>query len=278
MSYSEALQDVTVSTNAGFRAWGLAVRTAILAAGLTRTSDTGQIDFTSVAAPATSAYGGYDIFQFTDAEQATDPIYIKLEYGRGSTGERHALRMAVGTATNGAGTLTNSSGQKGGAATGSPSGKGNIFASFFEGCFVVTDDGVPSSNAAANKVVLGVERLRSPTTGAIVTNGIGILGQIGGTTDLDIRLSGSWTTGTANLGGSPTPWRGRTTVGVLRYPQYPGVFRGIVMLHGGFVQYALEHAIQLDIANGISARYRRLRTQSQYSTSSLALFPLVRVA
>lgn len=90
---------------ADFRQWGLALYNAIVAAGLAATSDTGQINFTSVAAPgAGSTFMGYTIHAFTDS--VGNPISIKLEYGSGATAPVPALRLTVGNGSNGSGTIT----------------------------------------------------------------------------------------------------------------------------------------------------------------------------
>jgi hypothetical protein len=97
------------STTAGFRAWGSALSAAIQACGCALTADTGQINWATVNVPAgANTAAGYEIYAFTDTLQATSPIYIKLEYGTGPLGAANypMLWVTVGTATNGAGTLT----------------------------------------------------------------------------------------------------------------------------------------------------------------------------
>jgi hypothetical protein len=98
------------TTDAEFRAWGLSVRTALVAIGLTRTADTGQIDWTTVAKPAAGTTSqGYEIWQMTDTAQTTCPIIIKIEYGSGSAAANPGLWFTVGTASNGSGTITGTS-------------------------------------------------------------------------------------------------------------------------------------------------------------------------
>jgi hypothetical protein len=96
------------ATDAAFRLWGKALSDNLAAAGLTKTSDTGQIDWTTVVTPPTATtYQGYEIWRFNDTAHATAPIFIKIEYGSGSTdGTRPSLRVSASTASNGAGTLT----------------------------------------------------------------------------------------------------------------------------------------------------------------------------
>jgi hypothetical protein len=95
------------STAAAFRAWGSAVNAALAALGLVQTGDTGQINWTSVAAPgASNTSQGYEIWKFNDALQATAPFFFKLEYGSGATAAAPGMWLTVSTATNGAGSLT----------------------------------------------------------------------------------------------------------------------------------------------------------------------------
>lgn len=99
-----ATQSVTIaqsnSTDATWRAWVTGIHNALAALGtLTQTSDTGQINL----ATATKAAGGYEIWRFTDALQATAPCFIRLSYSSTSV---CAIQFSYGTGTNGAGTLT----------------------------------------------------------------------------------------------------------------------------------------------------------------------------
>lgn len=98
-----------MTSAAAFRAWGLAISTALQAVGLVKTSDTGQIDWTTVAAPSSSGnIQGYEIYRFSDALQATAPVFLRVTYGSGANGQYPGVRFAVGAATDGAGNLTTS--------------------------------------------------------------------------------------------------------------------------------------------------------------------------
>lgn len=111
MTGSTASLTADSSSTASFRAWGLAVSNAITAAGYPKTSDTGQIDWATVTAPASTVTAqGYEIRQFNDSLQATRPIYFKVEYGSGASTSSPNLWITVGTATNGAGTLSSMAG------------------------------------------------------------------------------------------------------------------------------------------------------------------------
>ncbi len=95
------------ASDALFRAWGLGISTALAAVGLTKVLDTGTIDFTTVTAPAgVSTFKGFEIWRFSDALQATNPIFMKIEYGSaGGSAQYPALRISFGNSTDGAGTL-----------------------------------------------------------------------------------------------------------------------------------------------------------------------------
>lgn len=97
---------VDQSSDAGFRAWGLDLNTKLAAAGLVQTSDTGQIDWTTVNRAGTNSNAGYEIWRFNDSLQGTAPIFIKIEYGTGNSAAIPRIQISVGTGTNGAGTLT----------------------------------------------------------------------------------------------------------------------------------------------------------------------------
>lgn len=95
-------------TSATFRAWCLQLSNALTSIGLLKTTDTGQIDLTTVAVPgAINTVAGYEIRAFQDPTQATAPIYVKIEYGTGTSTTICGLWITVGGSTNGAGTLGN---------------------------------------------------------------------------------------------------------------------------------------------------------------------------
>lgn len=101
------------SSDAGFRAWAQELSNELVAAGLVRTADTGQINFSTVNRPATNTAGGYEILRFDDALQGSYPIYIKIEYGTGSATANPQCWITVGTGSNGSGTLTGQTSTRG---------------------------------------------------------------------------------------------------------------------------------------------------------------------
>lgn len=92
-----------------FRLWGKGLSDAIVAAGLVRTADTGQINWATVTMPGPNSYAGYEIFRFNDAIQATSPLFIKIEFGV-ATSSAAQIRTQFGKGSTGAGVLTSTFG------------------------------------------------------------------------------------------------------------------------------------------------------------------------
>lgn len=97
----------TTADDAEFRLWAQSVHDALIAVGLTQATDTGQINFATVAKPtSTNVDAGYAVYRFSDALQATRPVFIRLVFGTGNQATTPRIGVAIGTATNGAGTLS----------------------------------------------------------------------------------------------------------------------------------------------------------------------------
>lgn len=97
----------TNATDADFRNWGKAISDALTAFGLTKTADTGQIDWATVLKPATTnAYQGYEIRKFTDSLNTTRPVFFRVEYGGGNPAAAPALKWTFGTGSDGSGVIT----------------------------------------------------------------------------------------------------------------------------------------------------------------------------
>ena len=95
------------TTNAGFQAWGAEFHAALVAIGLTLTSDTGQINWTTVVLPAANTAAGYEIWRFNDTLQSTTPVFIKLEFGSSAATTGYPMIwITIGNGSNGSGTLT----------------------------------------------------------------------------------------------------------------------------------------------------------------------------
>lgn len=119
MIIKSEVPNADLKTNAGFQSFVAHVRNVLTTVNpgiLTRTSDTGQIDPTTVATPLTSTNAtqfksaGFDIYRFNDSVKN---IYFKLTYGAfGVTGSatsrmEFGLYVELGHSTDGAGNLQN---------------------------------------------------------------------------------------------------------------------------------------------------------------------------
>lgn len=93
-------------SDAMFREWGAEFATKLAAVGLVQTSDTGQINWTTVTRAGLSSNAGYEIWRFNDTIQATAPIFIRIDYGTGSNTSAPRMNFTVGTGSNGSGTIT----------------------------------------------------------------------------------------------------------------------------------------------------------------------------
>lgn len=89
------------TTDAGFRAWIIDFHTVIAAAGLVQTADTGQVNTATVTRPAINTMAGYSTWRFPDSS-----LYIKFQFGTGTSAAFPAWQIQVGEGTNGSGTLT----------------------------------------------------------------------------------------------------------------------------------------------------------------------------
>lgn len=106
MTLSAFTQAPSVTTDAAFRAAAQQWHDALSAVGLVQTSDTGQINLTTVTKPgAANTSAGYEIWRFADTLQATVPVYIKIEYGTGGGATLFGIWITTGASTDGAGTL-----------------------------------------------------------------------------------------------------------------------------------------------------------------------------
>lgn len=94
------------TSDAEFRAWTKEFSDNLQLAGLTKTTDTGQINHLTVLRPAAAnGVAGYEIYRFNDALQATAPVFIKLEYGVAANVGMPMVWVTVGSSTSGTGVL-----------------------------------------------------------------------------------------------------------------------------------------------------------------------------
>lgn len=99
-------QSATI-TDAEFRLICQFIGNLLESSGVLLVADSGDMDNTTVTWPGSNGTaGGYEIRRFSDALQATAPIYIKIEYGRGGAAGQFAMWFTFGTGSNGAGTIT----------------------------------------------------------------------------------------------------------------------------------------------------------------------------
>ena len=102
------------NSNSDFQTWVQGLHAQFAAVGLVQTSDTGQINPATATTPTSGTTAGYEIWRFNDALQSTAPLFIKVEYGGNQAQITTGVGMfvTVGTATNGAGTLTGTVGTR----------------------------------------------------------------------------------------------------------------------------------------------------------------------
>lgn len=163
MIYTESIF-IANDTDAHFRGWTKWVHDRLLAFGWVQTADTGQMDFATVLAPTTSnQVRGYTIYRMDDALQATAPVYMKIEFGSGSSNVANpAIFITMGSGTTGAGLLTgNVTFRSQETLAGYTAGPLNCFASGDAGRFTIALGADPVSTNAF--FVFGVERLRDPS-------------------------------------------------------------------------------------------------------------------
>jgi len=97
------LSNSTVDT---FRAWGSGLSTR-LGSILTRVTQTNDINWSTVALPTSNNFAtGGEVYRFDDPLQSTAPIFIRFEYGTASSSNVPQIRVTVGKAADGNGSLT----------------------------------------------------------------------------------------------------------------------------------------------------------------------------
>lgn len=180
-------------SDANFQEWVQGIHDALAGCGLAQASDTGQIDPETVSLPGSNdTSGGYEIWRFNDAEQATNPIFIRLDYFRGDSASELRLNFGVGKGSNGSGTLTDAmSITPSVSAGGVDSVERLIHASFTDGalCFLATPD---QTSASAESIFLLIIEREKDTEGEF--NGIVNVAGRSGTADFGGRWDSAWTT------------------------------------------------------------------------------------
>lgn len=108
--YSSTYNGV-LNSDAAYRAWIQKVEAAIVASGAVVQDATigGQIDPTTVTYPGTTVvYSGFRIYKFADATKGQ--LYMKVEFGTGTTASVPRLRVSFGITSDGSGVLSNTFG------------------------------------------------------------------------------------------------------------------------------------------------------------------------
>jgi hypothetical protein len=91
------------STLANFKSWAQAISAFFATASWTQSTDTGQVNWGTIATvPASGAYV-YEVWQPNDG---LTTFYVKIEYGNVGTVAQPSIRLTISTSTNGAGTAT----------------------------------------------------------------------------------------------------------------------------------------------------------------------------
>lgn len=118
----------------GYRNWGSTISAKFGLCGFAKTADTGQVDWTVAVRPGgTNQTPHYEIWQFTDALQATKPVFIKVIYGLGDYTTTGTIFIQVATATNGTGGLSGLIGRQRRIVYGYSSYYTNQFSNIFSG-------------------------------------------------------------------------------------------------------------------------------------------------
>lgn len=92
------------STLANFKSWAQAISGFFSTAGWSQSSDTGQVNWSTIASVPGSGAFVYEVWQPNDA---LTNFYLKVEYGNASGSTNNpSIRLSLSTTTNGAGTLT----------------------------------------------------------------------------------------------------------------------------------------------------------------------------
>lgn len=107
MTTSSFSTRVRHDSDANYNEWAAEFFQALSDIGLVQTADTGQVSVGALTRPGAGSYSGYQIWRFDDSLQGSAPIYLKFEIGTANgASSTAAIRVSVGTGTDGAGTLT----------------------------------------------------------------------------------------------------------------------------------------------------------------------------
>ncbi len=144
-------------TDANFRLWGKAISDALLAGGMVKTADTGQIDWATVTRPTViNTAQGYEIWRSNDGGSGLNNFYFKIEYGAGAAVNTPATWLTVGWGSNGSGTITGNASTRTLVASTASSAS-----TFFCNFAVATNYAVISMFSNSNYFFFSIERTRT---------------------------------------------------------------------------------------------------------------------
>lgn len=172
------IQDGTIhptnATDAEFRAWAQFIHDTFNLAWV-QTSDTGQINLTTVTAPgAPNTSQGYEIWRMNDSLQGTFPIFVKVEYGSGAAALTPAIFLTIGKGSDGSGTITTIRFAR----TRLSSGTNNVAAhSYFGSAATNRLSGCFGTGTTCRALVLGIERTKD-SSGNDTTEGLLLISNI----------------------------------------------------------------------------------------------------
>lgn len=247
-----------ITTDAGFRAWSQKIHDGLAAVGLVQTSDTGQINLTTVTTPAVnSTDAGYEIWRFSDAAQSTDPIFFKVSYGRGGAAARPRMSVQVGTGSNGSGTLTNPNTAQPLGPNSTPAATGYIAICFRDGALSLAWSPDPSQTSPAAWQFWAIERLRDPVDFSLQAGAFVFIANAGGYND--IRRAGAWVPNNHSWsGGGSVAISGKVVFGRLSLQAHPcAALRCLLFSYSAAVSPGDSGNVTV---GGVSRAYKRPNT------------------
>lgn len=252
------------TTEGGSEAVFQAIHDRLAAVGLVQTADTGQINLGGTNTPAVNSNAGYEIWRFDDAAQATDPIFLRIEYGWGPATGRLRLQCSAGTGSNGSGTLTSPHTTTSDDLSSAPAAgsTGRIAASLVNGAFLLSVSAPNSAGgvAAASNLYWIVERLRDPVSPYALKAGCFYSGYSDGTAamvDLWLRAGGAWASGNCCKGIPASEAASNRVVAGFLLPRLQpfAPLRAVLTLPTGSVADGDTGSV---IVHGAAANYKRL--------------------
>lgn len=275
MTTSSAAISVPTTTDAAFRTAGSAFSGVLSAIGLTQTSDTGQVNWSTVTKPGSiNTDGGYEIWRLNDSAQSTHPIFLKVRYGVGGAVDRFRVEIDLGEGSNGSGTLTGAtitviSMINPSSSSATSTGVG--------GCWLSTKGilalyTVVSGNVVGNLIM--IERWKD-TSAAIASRGASFIracsDQTAANTRSYILTPGSMVGDTTN--SIPIMWPGRYSAaasagGILISPLTPITGNGthgvmektLGLVGGGYAEWNAGETISLTRWDSVSHTYKFIET------------------